>query len=122
MSLKDFISKIEIKNNFMYIVLDTGVDITKVPNKLIYDTMDNIARDAESKNILINLVVDTKNISMRTFNIQKFANIQNHFANNHIKYINHIYIANASGVFKAIQKLLNPLLDSRYKNKIQILD
>lgn len=120
--LKEFVKSVQIRDNKMWIVLDTGVNICGINNKIIFEVMENIAKDAIQKKININLIVDTKNISIKTFDPMKFASIQNYFAKNHIKIVDKIYIINSNSIFKTIQQLLNPLLDSNYKDKIQICD
>lgn len=116
--LEDFIKETAIKKNHFWIMIDTGIDITQVPDDIIFQKMDSLVKTASDKNLKIHMVVDAKRINPLRFDVKKFTRIQTYFAKQHNQHVDKIFIINANTVFKGIQALITPFLDKSYTNKI----
>lgn len=97
-----------------------GVNINFIPDELIFKRMDKNAAKAIENKIKLNLVIDSKNISLKNFDLKKFAKINNYFSKNYNHIVNQIIIINSNSIFQTVYNLLNPLLDKSYKDKIVI--
>lgn len=117
-ALDQFVKETAIKGKHLWIMIDTGININDVPDPDIFVKMDETANIALNKGLRIHLLIDAKRIDPLKFDIKKFTRIQKYFAEKYNPHVDKIFIINANAVFRGIQNLITPFLDSTFAGKI----